>query len=422
MLRAVLRGTPAFAAMALIQSVALVAMQTAARAEDAASGMPGDWLSRYASARSIGLGGAFVAAADDPLAMVWNPAGLTQSLQNEVHFETSHYFEDTSINTLSFVMPARRLPTLGFSMLSLSSGGFERTDELNTSLGTFDNKDMAFLISASKSLTQKFAVGANLKIVNQQVEDFKSSGVGADVGGLYSITPRVKLGLSMLNLGGPSLSPRDVSETYPLEVRGGVAVAYLHGKGLLSLEADHRDGPGTTLHAGTEMWFMDSFGLRAGYNDNEAAGGFSYRLNPQMQFDYGMNDHELGLVHYVGISYRFGGFFANSYATPEVFSPIGENSVTKINIKSRTKAETKTWQLDVIDKSNQVVRTFGGQGTPPAHVMWDGKDENGMTLADGFYTYRLVVTDEDGRVLRAEDHKVEITTSGPQGNIPVIVN
>jgi hypothetical protein len=264
MLRAVLRGTPAFAVLVLVHNVA--------RAEDASSGMPGDWLSRYASARSIGLGGAFVAAADDPLATVWNPAGLTQSLQNEVHFETARYFEDTSINTLSFVMPARRLPTLGFTMLSMSSGGFERTDELNTSLGTFDNKDMAFLISASKSLTQKFSVGANLKIVNQQVEDFKSSGVGADVGVLYTVVPRVKLGLSMLNLGGPSLSPRDVSETYPMEVRGGVAVAYMHGKGLLSVEADHRDGPGTTFHAGTEVWFMDQFGLRAGYNDTEGRG------------------------------------------------------------------------------------------------------------------------------------------------------
>lgn len=415
MLRAVLRGTPAFAAMVLVHHAAFAA--------DATSGMPGDWLARYASARSIGLGGAFVAAADDPLgAMVWNPAGLVQSLQNEVHFETARYFENTSINGLSYVMPARRLPTLGFTMLSLSSGGFERTDELNTSLGTFDNKDMAFLISASKSLTPKFSLGANLKIVNQQVEDFKSSGVGADIGGLYSITPRVKLGLSMLNLGGPSLSPRDVTETFPMEVRGGAAFGFLNGRGLLSVEADHRDGPGTTLHAGTEMWFMDQFGIRAGYNDSEAAGGFSYRLNPQFQLDYGMNDHELGLVHYFGVSYRFGGFFANSYAEPEVFSPIGENSVTKINIQSRTKAETKTWQLDVIDKHNTVVRTFGGAGAPPAHVMWDGKDENGMTLADGFYTYRLVVTDEDGRVLRAEDHKVQITTSGPQGGVPVIVN
>ena len=121
------------------------------------------------------------------------------------------------------------------------------------------------------------------------------------------------------------------------------------------------------------------------------------------------------------LSGRFGGFFANSYASPEVFSPLGETSVTKFNLKARTKAETKQWQLDIVDKHNQIVRTFGGAGVPPAHVMWDGKDENGMTLADGFYTYRLVVTDEEGRVLKAEDRKVQITTSGPQGGVPVIV-
>jgi flagellar hook assembly protein FlgD len=104
-----------------------------------------------------------------------------------------------------------------------------------------------------------------------------------------------------------------------------------------------------------------------------------------------------------------------------VFSPIGENSVTQFNIKSRTKAETKQWQLDVVDKHNQIVRTFGGLGVPPAHVMWDGKDENGMTLPDGYYTYRLVVSDEEGRVLKADERKVQITTSGPQGGVPVIV-
>jgi hypothetical protein len=413
-LRSLVTGSAAFATLVLVNGTA--------RGEEASAGVPGDWLSRYASARSIGLGGAFVATADDALGAVWNPAGLTQSLQNAVHFETARYFEDTSINGLSFVVPARRLPTIGFTMLSLSSGGFERTNELNESLGEFDNKDMAFLLSASKSLNPRLSVGTNLKIVRQEVEDFSSTGVGADVGGLYSVTPRLRVGLSILNLGGPSLTPRDIKETYPLEIRGGIAFAYLGGRGLLSLEADHRDGPGTTLHAGTEFWYQDTFGLRVGYFDTEPAGGFSYRLNQTMQFDYGMNDHELGLVHYIAVSYKFGGFFANSYATPDVFSPIGENSVTKFNIKSRTKAETKQWQLDVVDKHNQIVRTFGGMGVPPAHVMWDGKDENGMTLPDGIYTYRLVVTDDEGRVLRADEHKVEITTSGPQGGVPVIVD
>lgn len=414
MLRTLFAGTAAFAALTL--------MSTTAFGADATYGAPGDWLSRYGSARSIGLGGAFVAAADDAMGVVWNPAGLSQTLQNEVHFESARYFENTSINSFSFVVPARRLPTLGITMLSLNSGNFERTNELNESLGTFNNSDMAFLITASKSLSPRLSLGTNIKIVRQQIEDFSSTGVGADVGALYGLTPRLRLGLSLQNLGGPTLTPRDVSESYPLEVRGGVAFNFLSGRGLLSLEADHRDGPGTSLHAGTEVWLQEKFGLRAGYLDTQAAGGFSYRFNPEIQFDYGMNDHALGLVHYVALSYHFGGFFANSYATPEVFSPIGENSVTKFNIKSRTKAETKQWQLDVVDKHNEIVRTFGGPGVPPAHVMWDGKDENGMTLPDGFYTYRLVVIDEEGRTLRAEEHKVQITTSGPQGGVPVIVD
>ena len=413
MLRAIATGSAAFAT--------LTVLNTSARAEDAAAGMPGDWLSRYASARSIGMGGAFTAVANDPLGVVWNPAGLTQLLQNEAHFETARYFEDTSINGFSFVVPARKLPTIGITMLSLGSDGFERTNELNESLGTFKQSDMAFLLSGAKAITPRLSVGANIKVVRQEVESFTSTGVGGDVGGLFSVTPRVKVGLSLLNLGGPSLSPREVKETFPMEVRGGVAVGYLSGRGLFSLEADHRDGPGTTLHAGTEIWFQEQFGLRAGYYDTEPAGGFSYRVNPAIQFDYGMSDHELGLVHYVALSYKFGGFFANSYASPDVFSPIGENSVTQFNIKARTKAETKQWQLDVVDKHNQIVRTFGGLGVPPAHVMWDGKDENGMTLPDGFYTYKLVVTDEEGRVLRAEDRKVQITTAGPQGGVPVIV-
>ena len=102
-LRAIATGSAAFATLTIASSAVRAA-------DEAAAGMPGDWLSRYASARSIGLGGAFVAMADDPLGVVWNPAGLTQSLQNEAHFETARYFEDTSINGLSFVVPARRLP------------------------------------------------------------------------------------------------------------------------------------------------------------------------------------------------------------------------------------------------------------------------------------------------------------------------
>ncbi|HEU4366461.1 MAG TPA: PorV/PorQ family protein [Candidatus Krumholzibacteria bacterium] len=417
-------GSRPRAGASLALAVAAMAALGPARvaAENASYGIPGDWLAQYVTARSVGMGGAFVAAADDPLGAVWNPAGLVLQSQNSFAIETARYFEGTSVNAFSFTVPARRLPTIGFTVLALNSGEFERTNELNESLGEFKQSDLAFLISASKAVSPRLSFGANVKVVRQRVEEFDASGVGFDLGAMFSLTPRLRLGASVLNIGGPTLAAREIDETFPVEVRGGFGFGYLSGRGLLSVEVDHRDGPGTTFRAGTEVWLYEMFGLRAGYFENEPAGGFSYRVNPALQFDYGMSDHELGIVHHVALAYKFGGFFAHSTASPAVFSPLGENSVTKFEIKSRTKADTKEWRLAIENKHGEVVRSFGGLGVPPAHVMWDGKDENGMTLPDGMYRYRMTVVDDEGRVIRTEEKTVEITTSGPQGDVPVIVD
>jgi flagellar hook assembly protein FlgD len=66
------------------------------------------------------------------------------------------------------------------------------------------------------------------------------------------------------------------------------------------------------------------------------------------------------------------------------------------------------------------VRRFGGQGQPPSHIQWDGKDETGMPLPDGPYRYRLVVIDKVGRVVNSPEQTVEIATNGPSGTVPVL--
>ena len=80
---------------ALVLASVALSVPMSAYAQEATSGLPGDWLARFTSARAIGLGGAFIAAADEPMGAVWNPACLSLALQNEVHFETARYFEDT---------------------------------------------------------------------------------------------------------------------------------------------------------------------------------------------------------------------------------------------------------------------------------------------------------------------------------------
>jgi hypothetical protein len=156
--------------------------------------------------------------------------------------------------------------------------------------------------------------------------------------------------------------------------------------------------------------------------DQRAAGGLSYRFAPQYQFDYGFADHPLGISHRAGIAYRFGGFFASSKAEPELFSPIGDAPTTQIRLNARTKSEADGWTLDVVDKAHQVVRRFGGHGLPPPHVQWDGKDATGLPVADGEYTYRLVVKDKDGRILDGPVRRVTVSTAGPQGEVPVSIN
>jgi hypothetical protein len=54
--------------------------------------------------------------------------------------------------------------------------------------------------------------------------------------------------------------------------------------------------------------------------------------------------------------------------------------------------------------------------------MWDGKDEAGLPLPDGAYKYRLVVLDMEGRELVGPERVVEIMTSGPQGDVPIIIS
>ena len=391
-------------------------------AQTESGGAPGSWLSGYAGARTVGLGGAFVATADDALGVLWNPAGLQWMDQNMAMFESVRLFEDTSVNSLSFALPGSRLPSLGVSIVSLSSGNFQRTNELNNPLGTFSEGETAYLFSLAKGFGSRLSVGTNFKLVHQSVEDFSGGGFGMDLGGIYQLTEGLRIGASVLNLGGPSITLRSAAETYPTEMRGGFSFAMLNGRAHVSAEVDHANGPGTSLHSGAEYWLQPGIALRFGYSDDRATGGFTYRFGPQYQFDYGVADHALGLTHRVGFSYRFGGFYASNRAEPEVFSPTGDKAVTKISLNAKTKARAENWSLEIVSKSGQVVRRFGGPGLPPAHVLWDGKDETGMPVADGVYTYRLTVKDADGRELNASTRKVEISTGGPQVTVPVQTN
>lgn len=401
----------------LVVGLALLATPLTA-AEQAVHGLPGDWLSRYASARGVGLGGAMVAVADEPLSALSNPAGLSWLRQNELQVGSVQLFDDTSINGLGYARPSSSIPSIGLNLLSLSSGEFERTNELNESLGTFTEGDMVLALTVAQALSPDWSAGVNLKLARQSVEDFSGSGMGCDLGVMGRLTGGLMAGASALNLGGPKITLRENEEAYAPEFRGGLSLSLLDGHSLIATELVHRDGPGFQPKVGTEVW-IQSMALRIGYFLDNLSAGFSYRFRNGMQLDYGMADHVLGVNHRFGVVYRFGGYYADSRANPAIFSPTGQQPVTKFNLTSQTKAEAKDWQLTIRDKSGQVVRSYAGQGNPPAHITWDGKGETGLPLPDGSYRYHLVVNDFEGRVMESLERIVEINTTGPSGSVGV---
>lgn len=411
-----------FARHASALAVCLLATSGASRAlaQTANAGAPGEWLAQYTTARSLGLGGAYVAAGTDPLGVLWNPASLSFMDQDELRVENARLFGESTINGASFAVPGSRLPSFGLSVVSLRSGSFDRTNEMNDPLGEFTESQTAYFFTLSRALSPRAALGANLKLVQHSIEESSGGGVGADVGAMVALSSALRAGVSVMNLGGPTVTMRDTEEKYPMQLRGGLGLSVLGGRGLLAAEVDHTEGLGAQVRAGSEYWVQPGFALRVGYAGERGGGGFTYRFAPQYQLDYAVADHPLGMTQRIGVSWRFGGFHASSRAEPEVFSPTGEHAVTRISLNSSTKAAAATWKLEIIDKGGQTVRTFGGQGQPPSHVEWDGKDETGMPLADGSYKYRLLVTDGEQRIVSSAIRSLEIATGGPEGTVPVI--
>jgi len=83
-------------------------------------GQPGGFLSYGTNARSIGLGRAFLAIANDASAVIINPAGMIQVKSMEASLFQTGLYDGYSLMGFNFVYPQVN-NTLGFSFTQLAS-------------------------------------------------------------------------------------------------------------------------------------------------------------------------------------------------------------------------------------------------------------------------------------------------------------
>lgn len=248
-------------------------------------------------ARAISMGGAYVAVANDPSAMFWNPAGIARASNMGATFNHSNWLAGLNFNFAGFIARVGQLGTVGVSATFLSMASMDRTTVSHPE-GTgeqFDAGSTALGLTFARNLTDRFTIGGSVKYIDEFIWHSSATGLAFDLGTIYSThLSGLTIGMSITNYGAKmSMSGRDmltqvdVDPTIegnnnsinanlqtgefdlPLMFRVGVAMDVLQGAAnsnlRLSVDALHPNDDGESLNLGVEYVFNKMVALRAGY-------------------------------------------------------------------------------------------------------------------------------------------------------------
>jgi hypothetical protein len=302
----------------------------------------GEFLSIGVGGRALGLGGAYAALANDASAGYWNPAALARIDYPEVMLMHDERFG----SLLNYDFGAVAIPygvnaTFGVSVMRLgvdgipdtrnawedrnNNGLFDSGDYINPDkISYFNSADWAVYVTYAQRTSSSLMYGLNLKVLRRSLAEYSATGIGFDIGMLYSpavnwyvalnaqditttlvawstgtnelISPTLKLGTAyFIDLFGGRFAPTaDVDVRF--ENRQFASVANL---GPVSFDP----------HLGLEFDFKKSIALRVGYNDiKQMTLGVGIHLRKlDIDYSYAQFDkaNDLGKTHRISLSLLF---------------------------------------------------------------------------------------------------------------------
>ena len=286
-------------------------------------------------ARAEGLGESFVAVANDPSAIFWNPAGLASMQRQEMAFNHISWPGDIGYEHLAYVLPVHRLGgSLGFQLGVLSTRIDETTELKPFGTGrSFVYSDLVAGAAYARRWTDKLLIGAGLKYVREDlgsdVGGPVTSAVLVDIGSIYYLGyGSVRIATSLDNFGSQLKPSGDYVSPVSGEVRSydgfdpptvfryGVAFEPIENarqKLTTSLEVDQPADNRQLLKLGFEWTWERRLALRSGYNFNAdqlrfsaGAGLFASIGQTKATVDYSYTDGGyLGTINRLALGLRF---------------------------------------------------------------------------------------------------------------------
>jgi hypothetical protein len=278
-----------------------------------------DFLDIGVGGRALGMGSAYTAVANDVTAGYWNPAGLARIKFPEIILmHDQRYADAVSFNYGAGAMSLSKTETVGLSLIVLNVSGipntlnalidynhngiFDSGDRLDYSKITFFSAtDIALIGSYAKRVSDNFSYGANVKFIRRSIGSTYGTGIGFDLGALYTPFRNLNLGANLQNatttvvawttgtteVSTPTLAT-GASYTLPIGPVGVTpALDLLFNADNLGASSTVHLGPlSADVRAGAELSYKNVIAIRAGYNEvKQFTVGAGIHL-PKLEIDY----------------------------------------------------------------------------------------------------------------------------------------
>ena len=153
--------------------------------------------------------------AEKPENLFWNPAGMGGNSYLASAFNYSGILFGSFGKTWEF-----NSTNLGLGVQLMSSETLTKTSPVGTPIGTFNYQSAIPLIAGNFEI-KKFIVGAKILFPYTTVDEYKSYGLGADLGAIYYLNDLFSFSAYLRNFGKEIEPFLSVKEEFPTDIRLG---------------------------------------------------------------------------------------------------------------------------------------------------------------------------------------------------------
>lgn len=253
------------------------------------SSQPGAFSRMGFGARGIGMGNAMSSVKYGNLVSYYNPA--LSVFQKDNSFQTSYAILslDRKLNFLNFTkrftLPRKRkdlnkkkeddlVAGISFGIINAGVGNIIGRDNQGNNTGEFSTSENQFFVSVAKEFSKKLALGISIKFYHYKLfKNITSSGIGFDIGGIYSLNKQWTLSFMVADLNSKykwdtapvlQLAGSQTENKFPLLKKIGVSYLSKRFKTLIAAELESSNAGTTIFRIGAEHYLTKNITLRGG--------------------------------------------------------------------------------------------------------------------------------------------------------------